>query len=50
MIATVVSVIKKGYLWNFPGPDCFGIERGEDKLTGYDFGKKSMVHKVGLNH
>jgi hypothetical protein len=37
---------RKGYKWVFPGAGCFTIEKGEESLKDYEFGKHSMSHKV----
>jgi hypothetical protein len=42
--------LRLGYLWVFPGEGDFNIERGEDKLTIYEFANKTMGHKVRSPH
>jgi hypothetical protein len=37
---------KKRYMWVAPGAGCFTIEKGEGSLKDYEFGKRSMSHKV----
>jgi len=37
----------KGYLWAFPSSN-FVVEKGDGTLKDYDFGKKTMAHKVRL--
>ncbi|KAM0795539.1 hypothetical protein BDR22DRAFT_796515, partial [Usnea florida] len=42
---------KKGYFWAFPSSDdLFVVEKGHDRLKDYQFGKKTMSHKVRLTH
>ena len=43
--------LQKGYLWAFPSSDdLFVVEKGHDTLKDYQFGKKTMSHKVRLKH
>ena len=37
---------KKGCKWIFPGAGCFTIDQGEGTLQDYEFGARSMSHKV----
>lgn len=40
---------KKGYRWVFPSTEgAFTVEHDKGSLKDYEFGKKSMTHKVGL--
>ncbi|MCJ1476432.1 hypothetical protein MMC13_005098 [Lambiella insularis] len=36
---------RKGYLWLYPDPAAFQIERGDRTLTEYQFGNKAFTHK-----
>ena len=38
---------RKSYKWVFPGAGCFTIEKGDGGLKNYEFGERSMLHKVG---
>jgi hypothetical protein len=37
---------KKGYVWAFPPEGALKFERGEEKLVSYEFGPKTLAHKV----
>lgn len=39
--------LQNGYLWGFPGAD-FAVVKGDEETTlkTYEFGKRTMVHKV----
>jgi hypothetical protein len=37
---------KRGIIWQFAEPGDFQLEKGEDKLKGYQFGAKSTTHQV----
>ena len=42
------SSLQKGYLWAFPASENFVVEKGDGTLRIYEFGNKSMGHKVDL--
>jgi hypothetical protein len=37
---------KRGYEWAYPVQHPFVVEKDEGTLVGYEFGVRSMVHKV----
>lgn len=42
-------LLQKGYLWAFPSSnDLFVVEKGDGTLKDYQFGKKTMTHKVRM--
>ncbi|KAL9073001.1 MAG: hypothetical protein Q9161_003223 [Pseudevernia consocians] len=40
---------QKGYLWAFPSPNDFVVEKGDGTLKDYHFGKKTIAHKFCPN-
>jgi hypothetical protein len=38
--------IRKGYKWVFPGANTFTVTKDAGKMVEYEFGGKTMVHKV----
>ena len=41
-----ITLSQKGYLWAFPASDQFVVEKGAGSLQSYEFGNKTMAHKV----
>jgi hypothetical protein len=40
---------RTGGKWLFPSTGCFTIEKGEETLKNYEFGLKTLEHKVYLH-
>jgi hypothetical protein len=38
---------KRGIIWQFAEPGDFELEKGQEKLKGYQFGAKTTTHQVG---